>query len=84
MPVCCTFAGAPRSALAHFSCNFAGHSLGGALAHLAAYDITKAFPGVTVRVYTFGSPRHGLFARPLLDCWHCPLHLLSHSSLTAA
>lgn len=36
-----------------------GHSLGGALAHLAAYDITKAFPGATVRVYTFGSPRVG-------------------------
>jgi hypothetical protein len=35
----------------------AGHSLGGALAHLAAYDITKAFPGNIVRCYTFGSPR---------------------------
>lgn len=34
-----------------------GHSLGGALAHLAAYDIAKAFPSLTVRTYTFGSPR---------------------------
>lgn len=35
----------------------AGHSLGGALATLAAYDIAKAFPSFEVSCYTFGAPR---------------------------
>ncbi|CAN0119838.1 unnamed protein product [Ectocarpus sp. 4 AP-2014] len=45
-----------------------GHSLGGALASLAAYDIDKNFtlPDPTT-LYTFGSPRvgNGVFARKL-------------------
>ena len=39
-----------------------GHSLGGALATLAAYDIRKACPSLApldVRCYTFGAPRTG-------------------------
>eukprot|EP00208_Stichococcus_sp_RCC1054_P005346 CAMPEP_0206142186 /NCGR_PEP_ID=MMETSP1473-20131121/15880_1 /ASSEMBLY_ACC=CAM_ASM_001109 /TAXON_ID=1461547 /ORGANISM="Stichococcus sp, Strain RCC1054" /LENGTH=1445 /DNA_ID=CAMNT_0053537075 /DNA_START=238 /DNA_END=4575 /DNA_ORIENTATION=- len=36
-----------------------GHSLGGALATLAAYDIAKAFPSFEVSCYTFGAPRTG-------------------------
>ena len=35
----------------------AGHSLGGALAMLAAYDIAEAFPEAEVTVVTFGAPR---------------------------
>lgn len=35
----------------------AGHSLGGALAVLAAYDIAKAFPSFQISCYTFGAPR---------------------------
>ena len=37
----------------------AGHSLGGALAVLAAYDIQQAFGFRSFRVYTFGAPRVG-------------------------
>ena len=37
----------------------AGHSLGGALATLAALDIKRKLPGLKLRVYTFGSPRTG-------------------------
>jgi len=36
-----------------------GHSLGGALATLAAHDIKSAHPSVDMTVYTFGSPRVG-------------------------
>lgn len=41
-----------------------GHSLGGALAILAALDIRTQFPGINVAIYNFGSPRVGdpLFA----------------------
>jgi predicted lipase len=41
-----------------------GHSLGGALAILAALDIETQFPGTYVTIYNFGSPRVGdpLFA----------------------
>ena len=43
----------------------AGHSLGGALATLAAYDITKGCQNVAVACYTYGAPRTGnhAFAR---------------------
>ncbi len=44
----------------------AGHSLGGALANLAAYDIVKGLKLVdrktTVSCYTFGAPRVGNYA----------------------
>jgi len=36
-----------------------GHSLGGALATLVALDLKKAFPGLDIVAYTFGSPRVG-------------------------
>ncbi|EFN52844.1 hypothetical protein CHLNCDRAFT_138296 [Chlorella variabilis] len=36
-----------------------GHSLGGALAILAAYDLQRLFPAAYTTVYTFGSPRVG-------------------------
>jgi triacylglycerol lipase len=36
-----------------------GHSLGGALASLAALDIKQNVPGKTVSCYTFGSPKVG-------------------------
>jgi len=45
----------------------AGHSLGGALATLAAFDIKRACPAdrVDISCYTFGAPRTGnrAFAR---------------------
>ena len=42
-----------------------GHSLGGALATLAAYEIAKTCPEIYVACYTFGAPRTGnhAFAR---------------------
>ncbi|GBF94141.1 alpha beta-hydrolase [Raphidocelis subcapitata] len=36
-----------------------GHSMGGALAHLAAMDLRLAFDPPDLRVYTFGAPRVG-------------------------
>jgi hypothetical protein len=36
-----------------------GHSLGGALSMLAAYDLTMQFKKITVENYTYGSPRVG-------------------------
>ena len=35
----------------------AGHSLGGALACLAALEIRQAYPNHPMTVYTFGTPR---------------------------
>ena len=35
----------------------AGHSLGGALALLAAFDLQRLHPQATATVYTFGAPR---------------------------
>ena len=59
---------------------WAGHSLGGALATLAAYDVRalgKSYNCTTpVTCITFGAPRTGnhAFARDLEemvpDCWH--------------
>ena len=40
-------------------CCRSGHSLGGALATLAAYEIAKMCSGVDVACYTFGAPRTG-------------------------
>ncbi len=47
----------------------AGHSLGGALAILAAYDIQQAFGFRNLHVYTYGAPRVGnhRFAREYND-----------------
>lgn len=36
-----------------------GHSLGGALAALAAFSIKKAYPAAHLKVYTYGQPRVG-------------------------
>ena len=46
-----------------------GHSLGGALGILAAYDIQQAFGFRNLRVYTYGAPRVGnhRFAREYND-----------------
>ncbi len=65
----------------------AGHSLGGALATLAAFDFRKKARdhGVDMRVacYTFGAPRVGnhTFAREfdsiVNDCWHIINDLVS-------
>ena len=41
------------------SVHVTGHSLGGALATLAAHAIISAHPNVDMSVYTFGSPRVG-------------------------
>lgn len=42
----------------------AGHSLGGALANLCAYEASKRWPSARLLVYTFGAPRVG---EPCLD-----------------
>ncbi|KAK9906400.1 hypothetical protein WJX75_001237 [Coccomyxa subellipsoidea] len=53
-----------------------GHSLGGALATLAAYDIQTAFGFKDLQVYTYGAPRTGnhAFAREyeqlIPETWH--------------
>ena len=39
--------------------SIAGHSLGGALATMAAVDLSREFPDVELAVATFGSPRAG-------------------------
>lgn len=39
-----------------------GHSLGGALSQLAAFEIAKRWPTSRLVVYTFGSPRVGNLA----------------------
>ena len=39
-----------------------GHSLGGAVANLAALDMARQFPSKQIFVYTFGSPRVGNMA----------------------
>jgi Lipase (class 3) len=53
-----------------------GHSLGGSLAMLAAYDIAARLPTLTVRCYTYGAPRTGNrafaedYGRVVEDTWH--------------
>ena len=53
-----------------------GHSLGGALAVLAAFDIRRAMPDFRVEMYTYGTPYPGnqAYAREfnelLPDTWH--------------
>ena len=54
----------------------AGHSLGGALATLAAYDLQAEFGFKELQCYTFGCPRTGNHAfaqdyeRVVPDTWH--------------
>ena len=53
-----------------------GHSLGGALAVLAAFDIKRAMGELRLEMYTYGTPYPGnrAFAREfdelLPDTWH--------------
>ena len=54
----------------------AGHSLGGALATLAAHNFQTELGPVDIQCYTFGAPRTGnaAFARDVMqlvpECWH--------------
>lgn len=51
----------------------AGHSLGGALAILAAYEVAKRFPQASLRCYTYGEQGSRSSARPearLASCKH--------------
>ncbi len=54
----------------------AGHSLGGALATLAAYEFQAELEGIDIQCYTFGAPRTGnaAWARDFMhrvpECWH--------------
>ena len=45
----------------NFDITFIGHSLGGALAELAAYDFKARYPHHSADLVTFGSPRVGNF-----------------------
>ena len=53
-----------------------GHSLGGALAVLAAFDIMRAMPDFKAQMYTYGTPYPGNrafaheFNELLPDTWH--------------
>ncbi len=60
--------------------------MGGALATLAAYDVAKEHPDVTVACYTFGAPRTGnrAFAREcdrvVPDNWSIINDQVTHAS----
>ena len=54
----------------------AGHSLGGALAVLAAWDLAPLFPGASLKVYTVGAPRPGNHAFAKVTA-----HLSGHPAL---
>ena len=60
------------------ACFPAGHSLGGALAMLAAFDLAPLFPWGSVEVHTIGAPRPGnaAFAKVRCRLWHRQLHAL--------
>lgn len=65
-----------RSNLANHCLFCAGHSLGGAMAVLAAYDIAELCPWKSVQVYTVGAPRPGnkafadRYNARVPDTWH--------------
>lgn len=42
-----------------YICVAAGHSLGGVMAVIAAWDIARLFPWGGIQVYTMGAPRPG-------------------------
>ena len=42
-----------------YSLVITGHSLGGALASIGSVSLAKNFPGVPLKLYTFGQPRAG-------------------------
>lgn len=44
----------------HGTCLLAGHSLGGAIAVLAAYDIAMQLKPLRLECVTFGAPRIGV------------------------
>ena len=54
-----------------------GHSLGGALAVLAAFDIKQAMASLRMEMYTYGTPYPGNrafaheFNELLPEAWHC-------------
>lgn len=64
----------PDQRLRSLAC--AGHSLGGALSDLAAYDIAKAAAAAGIRLqlscYTFGAPRVGNHAYAKDHAETCP------------
>ena len=60
------------------ACSPAGHSLGGALAMLAAFDLAPLFPWGSVEVHTIGAPRPGnaAFAKVCCRLWPRQLHAM--------
>ena len=65
-----------------------GHSLGGALALLAAFDLQRLHPQATATVYTFGAPRvrHGWLAAdpsPLQHLSVCSAAVALHNACLA-
>ena len=45
-----------------------GHSLGGVMAVLAAYDLADLFPWLSLRVYTVGAPRPAMMHTLTAPC----------------
>ena len=45
-----------------------GHSLGGSLASLAAFDIARGLQPGRLQTYTFGAPRVGCWPEALFTC----------------
>ena len=60
------------------ACCPAGHSLGGALAMLAAFDLAPVFPWGSVEVHTIGAPRPGNAAFAKVRCMVRPWQLHAH------
>eukprot|EP00891_Asterochloris_glomerata_P003520 jgi/Astpho2/3520/Aster-06433 len=59
---------------------FTGHSLGGALAMLAAFDLAPVFPWGSVEVHTIGAPRPGnaAFAKAYNERLPSTWHIINH------
>jgi len=59
-----------------YQIELAGHSLGGALATICAYDIGREFPDRKIVLTTYGSPRVGNVAFcTIFDSQHQPCHV---------